>query len=86
MEIPYKDLAADTLTAIIEEFITREGTEYGEQEFSLADKVEQVRRQLQRGEIFVSFDPESQTCQINAQASSKKAAQADADCWTDESA
>ena len=86
MEIPYKDLAADTLTAIIEEFITREGTEYGEQEFSLADKVEQVRRQLQRGEIFVSFDPESQTCQINEQASSKEAAQADADCWTDESA
>lgn len=64
MEIPYKELSADALTAIIEEYITREGTEYGNQEYTLSQKVAQVRRQLQTGEVFVSFDPESQTCQL----------------------
>lgn len=65
MKIPYQDLSADALTAIIEEFITREGTDYGDHEYSLAQKVEQVMCQLGRGEIYVSFDPESQTCQLN---------------------
>lgn len=66
MKIPYQDLSADALTAIIEEFITREGTDYGDNEYSLAQKVKQVRSQLCRGEIYVSYDPESQTCQLNS--------------------
>lgn len=65
MKIPYQDLSADALTAVIEEFITREGTDYGDQEYSLVQKLEQVRSQLRRGEIYVSYDPESQTCQLN---------------------
>lgn len=66
MKIPYQELSEPALTAIIEEFITREGTEYGEQEYSLEQKVMQVMRQLHKEEIYVSYDPESQTCQINA--------------------
>lgn len=64
MKIPYQELADDTLTAIIEEFITREGTDYGEYEYSLEQKVTQVKRQLHRGEVCVSFDPQSQSCHI----------------------
>ena len=29
MIIPYKELGAETLTAIIEDFVSREGTDYG---------------------------------------------------------
>ena len=36
MIIPATQLQTDTLTAILEEFITREGTDYGELELNLA--------------------------------------------------
>ena len=56
MIIPHEQISADALQGLIEEFITREGTDYGETEISLASKVEQVKRQLQRGDILIVFD------------------------------
>jgi uncharacterized protein YheU (UPF0270 family) len=44
--------------------VLREGTEYGERDVSLDQKVAQVERQLQRGEAQIVFDPESQTIDI----------------------
>ena len=64
MKIPFQELAVETLTAIIEEFISREGTDYGVHETSLEKKVQQVMNQLQRGEIVVTFDQESQSCDL----------------------
>ena len=64
MNITFKELAVETLTAIIEEFISREGTDYGVHETSLEKKVQQVMNQLQRGEIVVTFDQESQSCDL----------------------
>jgi uncharacterized protein YheU (UPF0270 family) len=64
MNIPYQELAVESLTAIIEEFISREGTDYGAHETSLEKKVQQVMNQLKRGEIVVTFDPESQSCDL----------------------
>tara|TARA_B110000444_G_C18736838_1_gene546033 strand:- start:691 stop:903 length:213 start_codon:yes stop_codon:yes gene_type:complete len=68
MDIPFKELEAGTLTAIIEEFISREGTDYGIHELSLEQKVQQVMKQLQRGEIVVTFDPESESCDLQVVA------------------
>lgn len=68
MNIPYTELDADTLTAIIEEFISREGTDYGTQEYSLEQKVEQVMKQLERGDVVLNYDPESQSCDLQAVA------------------
>ena len=68
MNIPFNELATETLTAIIEEFISREGTDYGVYETSLEKKVQQVMNQLQRGEIVVTFDPESQSCDLQVVA------------------
>ncbi|MFP9229929.1 YheU family protein [Pectobacterium cacticida] len=51
MIIPWQQLDPDTLDNIIEAFVLREGTDYGEQEWSLAQKVEDVRRQLKSGDI-----------------------------------
>ena len=64
MNIPFQELAVETLTAIIEEFISREGTDNGVHETSLEKKVQQVMNQLQRGEIVVTFDQESQSCDL----------------------
>ena len=58
------DLAPDTLRAVIESFVLREGTDYGRHETSLDDKVAQVLKQLQRREAFVVFDPPTQSVSI----------------------
>ena len=64
MQIPYTALSADALRGVIEEFISREGTDYGDQEFSLEDKIRQVRAQLESGEVVLTFDEESETCNL----------------------
>jgi uncharacterized protein len=46
---------------VIESFVLREGTDYGEREYSLEEKVAQVRAQLERGQARILFDPESNT-------------------------
>lgn len=64
MEIPYKELSPKALSGVIESFVLREGTDYGENEFSLEEKVAQVVQQLERGEIRLYFDPEAETCNL----------------------
>jgi hypothetical protein len=46
---------------VIESFVLREGTDYGEREHSLEQKVSQVRAQLEHGQACILFDPESNT-------------------------
>jgi uncharacterized protein YheU (UPF0270 family) len=62
--VPYTELAADLLHAVVESFVLREGTDYGEKEFSLEAKVAHVIGQLKRGEARIVFDPETETVSI----------------------
>ncbi len=55
MLIPWRDLAADTLDALIESFVLREGTDYGDAEVPLAVKVAQVRELIKRGEVLIVY-------------------------------
>lgn len=55
MIIPLDALAPSTLHNIVEAFVLREGTEYGEHEFSLTEKVEQVMQQLRAGEAVLVY-------------------------------
>ncbi len=64
MEIPWQKLSDEALTAVIEEFVTREGTEYGARDFSLAEKVAQVRAQLRSRKLGLDYDPDSGTCHL----------------------
>jgi uncharacterized protein YheU (UPF0270 family) len=64
MIIPYEQISADALQGLVEEFITRDGTDYGEVEFSLEQKVKQVERQLARGDIVIVFDSASESVSI----------------------
>ena len=70
MIIPYKMLDEDTLQNLIEEFVSRDGTDNGYDE-TLSGKVAQVLGCLKSGELVVVFDHESQTANIL----SKEAAQ-----------
>ena len=49
MIIPWQELDSETLNNLIEHFVLQEGTEYGEHDVSLGDKVEAVRQQLREG-------------------------------------
>lgn len=62
--IPVERLAPDILEAIIEEYIGREGTDYGFQEATVDTKLRQVREQLRRGEVVVAYDPVLQSCNL----------------------
>jgi uncharacterized protein len=64
VEVPYTELPADLLQAVIESFVLREGTDYGEKEFSLEEKVTRVIAQLKRGDAKIVFDPESASVSI----------------------
>jgi len=57
MEIPPNQLSPDALRGIIEEFVTREGTEYGSSEVPLETKIAQVAAQIRRGDVVIDFDP-----------------------------
>ncbi len=62
--VPYAELKPATLRALIEEFVSRDTTDYGERERTLEDKVEDVMRQLRRGEVRIVFDAASDTVNI----------------------
>ena len=58
------DLEPDTLQAVIESFVLREGTDYGLHETSLEAKVAQVLTQLRRGEAHITFDPATESINV----------------------
>ncbi len=64
IEIPAERLSANILRAVIEEFILREGTDYGACEVSLDSKIDQVKAQLSRGEVLITFDPATENCNL----------------------
>ncbi|WP_337841679.1 YheU family protein [Rheinheimera sp.] len=55
MLIPYQQLDSNTLDNLIEAFVLREGTDYGEQEMTLTDKVSQIRQQIEAGLVVIVY-------------------------------
>ena len=64
VDVPYGELSAELLHAVVESFVLREGTDYGERELSLEEKVAGVMRQLRKGEAKIVFDPETESVTI----------------------
>ena len=62
--IPHRELSAEALRGVLESFVLREGTDYGEREVSLDHKVAQVLRQLERGEAQIVFDASLQSIDV----------------------
>lgn len=55
MIIPWQSLEPDTLQRLVEQFVLIEGTDYGEQESTLADKAEAVLTQLRQGTAVIVY-------------------------------
>ena len=64
VRVPYDQLSPEILEAVIEEFITREGTDYGKAEVPFEQKIERVKRRLETGKALIVFDESMQSCNI----------------------
>lgn len=56
IEVPYDQIAPETLRALIEEYITRDGTFYGNIEMPMNQKIDMVINQLKSGEATITWD------------------------------
>ena len=68
VEVPHAQLAPDVLRRLVEEFVTRDGTDYGAVERTLGEKVSSVMRQLEAGELAIVVDAEHGLVDIVARA------------------
>jgi uncharacterized protein len=57
MIIPPQSLSPEALQAVLEEFISRDGTDYGTHEWTLAEKVQQLKPLVLNGRVLIVFDP-----------------------------
>jgi uncharacterized protein YheU (UPF0270 family) len=64
MDIPWQKIQPETLTALIDEFVTRDGTDYGLREANHQTKIEQVLKLIKAGKIKVVFDAETESCDL----------------------
>lgn len=64
VEVPAEQLSPDALIGVIDEFVTREGTEYGLDDVELDEKRAAVKKQLAKGEVVILFDPEHGTVNL----------------------
>lgn len=62
--VPHTELRPELLRSVVESFVLREGTDYGEREVSLDTKIAHVIRQLERDEAQIVFDPQSESIDI----------------------
>jgi uncharacterized protein YheU (UPF0270 family) len=61
VEIPYTELDPDTLRNVVDDLVTRDGTDYGAEERTREQKTSALMRQLERGEAKLVFDPKTET-------------------------
>ncbi|MEO6079994.1 MAG: YheU family protein [Steroidobacteraceae bacterium] len=59
--MPHSALSSQALHGLVESFVLREGTDYGDREFTHEQKVAQVIAQLERGEARILYDPETES-------------------------
>jgi len=62
--IPHEKLSTEALEGLIEEFVTRDGTDTGYEKKSLENDVSMVKRQLKRGDVVIVFDQTTKTSNI----------------------
>ncbi len=62
--IPMERVSEEALRGLIEEFILREGTDYGLNEVPLEQKYSQIIKQLKSGRVCIVFDQTEETTSI----------------------
>ena len=64
VELSPSDLSPEALRGLVEEFVTRDGTDYGAVEQGVEERIAQVLAQLRSGQAKLVFDPETETANI----------------------
>lgn len=64
VKIPIDQLSPEALQGVIEEFVSRNGTDYGMTDVPLETQMQQVKSQLKSGQAVLVYDEEMQTCNI----------------------
>jgi len=64
MVIPFEELRPETLRALIEDFVSRDGAVQGHAEATLEQKVAVVMQQLRVGSAVIVFDADDETCSV----------------------
>lgn len=64
MIIPLDSISSEVLDSIIESYVLQEGTEYGLEDVSLEEKIEQVRNELVSGSAVVVYSELHETVNI----------------------
>ena len=62
--VPQDRLSDTALTNLIEDFVSREGRNHDQDQFSVAQMADQVRRQLKNGKLVIVFDEKLGSCSI----------------------
>ena len=57
-------LSPEAIRGLVEEFVTRDGTDYGAVERGVEEKIARVLAELRSGEARLVFDPETETANI----------------------
>lgn len=72
VEVPMENLSPEILHAVIESFILREGTDYGVSEVLLETKINQIRKQIDKKQIKIVFDFETESVTLMTENDWKK--------------
>lgn len=64
MIIPHKDLSPEALQALLEEIVTRDGTDYGDEELSTEQKVQRAMALLGNKKAFIVYSELHETCTL----------------------
>lgn len=64
LTIPYEKLSTEALQGLIEDFVTRPGTDTGYTQATLNQNVEMVKRQLISGDAVITYDEKTKTANI----------------------
>lgn len=64
LRIPLERVDPEVLVSMLEEYASRDGTDYGARELSLDEKVSNLRRQLQSGDLAIAYDLASEQWDI----------------------
>ncbi|WP_087017583.1 YheU family protein [Thaumasiovibrio subtropicus] len=64
MIIPWQQLDSETFDNLVESVVLREGTDYGESELSLEEKVNNLKQLLQSDEAVIVFSQLHETVDI----------------------
>lgn len=63
-QVPMEALSEGALFGVIDDYILREGTDYGHQEIGLDEKRAQVIKRLKSGDAVIVFDAATESCTV----------------------